>query len=164
MLDLTDRAGIVDADVVEWLEYVHFYSLQFMQTHFPHTLMSVIFVGLLSLCISYSQVDPQPGTPAPLAGFNILLEQLKQTQRFETADNGIVILVKAIDEQNRWVEPTVMLSAESITIEAQMAEVTIDHNEELVTVTFFDCRVVTDSAEFRVPERAFQIPFSAIAP
>ena len=72
---------------------------------------------------------------------DILIGQLKSTHLFETDDKQITILVDGVDEQNRLLNPKILLKRESVTIEAQSAQITMDFENRLLTLTIGGIRL-----------------------
>ena len=93
---------------------------------------------------------------------DILIGQLRRTHRFETDDQQITIVVRGVDEQNRLIEPTIMLKRESVTVEARTAQISIDFSTNLLTITFTDIRLVSGAIMFTGGDRTISFPLSEI--
>ena len=83
-------------------------------------------LSLLSGCGSSGVVTTLSPEEQTANAVNTLIEQLRQTHQFETSDQQITILVREVDEQHRLIEPKITLKRESMTIEAQAAQISTD--------------------------------------
>jgi len=97
---------------------------------------------------------------------DILIGQLKQTHRFETDDKQITILVDGVDEQKRLLNPKILLKRESVTIEAQSAQITMNFDERLLTVTLGGVRLTGEGGIVYISDapRTIHISLSEIVP
>ena len=95
---------------------------------------------------------------------SILIEQLKKERSFETDDKQITIVVRDVDEQNRLIEPKIMLKRDEVTIEARRAEISIDFAKSILTVNLEDLRIVSGSTKLVFAQREFPISLSEIIP
>jgi len=112
-------------------------------------LVSLIGVGINELSVTWG---PE-GIRAVLyrATEDILIRKLRHTHRFETNDRQITIVVKGVDEQNRLIDPMIMLKKESTTttIEARRAEISIDFSTNILTLILEDIRATSDEFSFQ---------------
>ena len=130
----------------------------------PKLFLSCIFCLALSLLSGCGSSNVPPHSPAEQTtnAVDVFIEQLRQTRQFETSDQQITVLVKEVDEQRRLIEPKITLERETMTIEAQAAQISIDIDADMLTITLVDARVASEGGTFVVPERAVSIPLSEI--
>jgi lipopolysaccharide export system permease protein len=94
----------------------------------------------------------------------ILMEQLRKKHSFETKNKQILIKVKGVDERNRLIEPMIMVKRESITVEAQSAEITINFDTKMLTVTFTGIRVTGSNLFLSGGNQKLPISLSELMP
>ena len=119
---------------------------------------SILGVGINELAITYGR----QGINMVLyyGAEDILIERLKKTHQVVTKNNRITIIVQGVDEQRRLIEPKIISKKESLTIEASIAQIAIDHNTETLTITFFDFRAATKEGRYVGRKRILEIPLS----
>jgi len=127
-------------------------------------LVSVIGVGINERSVTWGQQGIN--AVCYYAAEDILIRQLTKNHRFETPNKQITILVKGMDGQRRLIKPTIMLKKESITIEAETAQITMDFSAEMLTVTLTDFRVIGEKGGFKIagPSRTERISLAEIVP
>ena len=132
-----------------------------MQTtiRFFITCLFWLALPLLSGCGNNTKIDSDYHNAE-----DILLNQLRQTYRFETDDKQITILVKGVDEQRRLIKPTIRLEKESITIEAETAEFSTDFSTNTLSITLADCKIINgeSGSAVAVGNRTIQIPLAEL--
>ena len=123
-------------------------------------LVSLIGVGITELSVTWGR---QGATAVIFRGAeDILIAQLRQTQRFETEQ--FTIMVRGVDEQRRLTEPTIMMHREAATIEARRARISIDFDANTLTINLEDIRVAGGGLQGILGDRDIQIPLSEIVP
>jgi len=122
--------------------------------------VSLIGVGVNELAVTWGW----KGINAVLyrGAEDILLEQLKKEQSFETGNKQIMILVKGVDEQRRLIEPKIILKKESATLEAQSAQISIDFNTRILTLTLIGIRLTSNNISYRGGNQTIPISLSDI--
>ena len=123
---------------------------------------SVICVGINELAITKGRAGFSAIIDSSVE--NILIGQLREKKQFVTRNNQVTILVKGVDDQNRLIEPRIISKKESATLSARTAQISIDLNKDLLTLTFNDLRVVGDIISFAGGNDTFSIPLSEIIP
>jgi len=96
------------------------------------------------------------------AAEDILIRRLEKDRRFETPDQQVTIVVRGVDTQNRLIEPTIILKRESVTVEARTAQISVDFNKDILTVTLMDIRVVRGDFFYSGGNQIFSISLSEI--
>ena len=119
-------------------------------------LMSVIGVGINEASVAWGR----PGISALIYSLTdvILIGQLEEKHRFDTPGNQITILVKGVDEQRRLIKPTIMLKQESVTMEAEMAQIAIDFDTNIFTLTLTNYQVIRESGKFGLGGWYLELP------
>jgi len=97
---------------------------------------------------------------------DILMEQLKQEQQFETNNKQITILVDGVDAaQRQLLGPQIMLKKpEAVTIESRTAQISIDFDAKVLTIEFSDIRMTGDGLMVLYRDRKIPIPLSDFFP
>ena len=128
-----------------------------------------IFISVIGVRINECSVTwGQKGINAVgfYAAEDILIKRLKKNHRFDTPNKQITILVSGVDEQRRLIKPTIISKKESATIEAEMAQITIDFSTNILTLTLTNFRVVGEGGTFKYASqnRTFPIPLDEMIP
>jgi lipopolysaccharide export system permease protein len=123
---------------------------------------SIIGVGINELAVTKGRAGFNAIIDSSVE--NILIGQLKDKGQFVTRNNQITILVKGVDDQNRLIEPRIISKKESVTISARTAQISINFDEDLLTVTLNDYRVAGDIISLVGGNETFSIPLSEIIP
>ncbi|GHT47754.1 hypothetical protein FACS189454_10250 [Planctomycetales bacterium] len=108
--------------------------------------MSIFAVWVNEMAVTWGQ----PGMAMVIyhGAEDILLEKLRSTHRFETANKDLTIMVRGV-ENKKLIKPTIISKKEGATIEAQSAEIHIDFTKETMSVTLIDIRVSSDTGSFK---------------
>jgi lipopolysaccharide export system permease protein len=120
--------------------------------------ISIIGVGINELAVTWGQ--PIINNVLYRGAEDILIEQLRQEQRFETKDKQITILVDGVDAQRQLLGPKIMLKNEAVTIESRTARISIDFTTNILTITFSDIRMTGEGLNLIHKGRTIPIPLS----
>ena len=124
-------------------------------------IISLVGVGINELSVTWGPQGIK--TVLERAAQDILIVRLKKERRFETGNKQLTIVVQGVDDANRLIEPTIMLKRESVTLEARTAQIEVDLNKEILTITLDEMRVVGGGGlRIIMPNRELQISLAEI--
>ena len=122
-------------------------------------IISLIGVGINELSVTWGPHGIK--TVLYRATEDIVIGRLTKERRFETGNKKLTIVVQGVDNTNRLIEPTIMW--ESATLEARTAQISVDFNEDILTVTLDEMRVVGGGGlRMITPHRELQISLAEI--